>query len=59
MSAMVSASSMRLISHGPVAPPDGDGDNGLDEVSGDDIRKPLDGRARALRLAHHVHDARQ
>jgi len=33
MSAMLSASSLRLISHGPTSPPDGDGDNGGNIIS--------------------------
>ena len=38
---------------------DGDGDHDLDEVRRDEIGEPLDRRARALRLAHHVNDARE
>ena len=38
---------------------DGDGYHDLDEVRRDDIGEPLDRRARALRFAHHVNDARQ
>jgi hypothetical protein len=40
MSPMVSASSLRLISHGPVAPPDGDGGDGGNIISHGPVAPP-------------------